>query len=153
MCYTTRGTLLVSKVYMKKLQHNSWNFISIKSVHETCCMLLSNLRFWRSDLCCMDRQQTLKRGGDSPEGPGPSNEVEARSRGVAPSSEAGVFAMRRLTLEWDGGSLRVVCTVCSVGHWGHWDMGLIHFLGCGRCGEWFCGYALILFRNGWFPRS
>jgi hypothetical protein len=27
-------------------------------VHETCCILLSNPRFWWSDLCCKDRQQT-----------------------------------------------------------------------------------------------
>jgi hypothetical protein len=44
-----------------KLQHNSWNFISIKNVHETFCILLSNLRFWRLDHCCKDRRQ----GGNS----------------------------------------------------------------------------------------
>jgi hypothetical protein len=42
------GTLVPSplNVYLSiKLQHNSWNFISIKNVHETCCILLSNPRF------------------------------------------------------------------------------------------------------------
>jgi hypothetical protein len=39
-------------------QHNLWNFISTKNVYETCQILLSNLRFWWSNLCCKDRQQT-----------------------------------------------------------------------------------------------
>jgi hypothetical protein len=35
--------------YLQKSQHNSWNFISTKNVHEICHILLSNLRFWRSN--------------------------------------------------------------------------------------------------------
>jgi hypothetical protein len=35
-----------------KSQHNSWNFISTKNVHEICRILLSNPRFWWLNLCC-----------------------------------------------------------------------------------------------------
>jgi hypothetical protein len=44
--------------YPRKLQHNSWNFISTKNVHETCRIRLSDLRFWWSNLCCKNHQQT-----------------------------------------------------------------------------------------------
>jgi hypothetical protein len=60
--------------------------------------------------------ETLERGGDSPEGPGPSNKAEARSRGAAPSSEARVSATRLLALEQDEGSSRAAYMAGLVGH-------------------------------------
>jgi hypothetical protein len=56
----------------------------------------------------------LERSGDSPEGPGPSSEVETRRRGAMPSNEAGSFAVRCPPLERDGG--------WPEGYWG-WRFG------------------------------
>jgi hypothetical protein len=71
--------------------------------------------------------ETLERGGDSPEVSGPSNEAEARSGGAAPSSEAGVSQCDARPSSETEVRLRVTGDGGSVGRWGFWVMGFIRF--------------------------